>query len=101
MKYENWLFGKDGALLRASAHGKLALAEELVSTGADVNITSSNGFTPLHRAAQHGHVTVVEFLLSKGAKLKPASKDHDTPLSLAQKNGHEDIAEILRKHKDI
>jgi len=75
MKYENWLFGKDGALFRACSRGKLELAKELVSKGANVNVKSNNGFTSLHRA-----------------------KDNITPLDLAKKNGHSDIYAVLRKN---
>lgn len=35
--------------------------------GADVNISSSNGSTPLHWASQQGALEIVEFLLSCGA----------------------------------
>ncbi len=98
MKYENWLFGKNGALFKASAGGKLALLKELLAEGADINVTSQNGYTPLHRACQNGHADIVGFLLSSGANATAESKDHETPLSLAVKNGRKDIESILREH---
>ena len=98
MKYENWLFGKDGALFRACSRGKLELAKELVSKGANVNVKSNNGFTSLHRAAQNGHIKLVEFLLGKGVNPSPKAKDNITPLDLAKKNGHSDIYAVLRKN---
>ena len=96
MKYENWLFGKDGALLRACSQGKLDLAKELVSKGANVNVKSNNGFTPLHRAAQHGYIKLVEFLLGKGVNPSPKTKDNITPFDLAKANGHKEIAAIFK-----
>ena len=98
MKYVNWLFGKDGALMYASAHGDLELARELVNDGANVNVTSRNGFTPLHRAAQNGHTDVVRWLLQCGADASARSKGKDTPLTLSRQNGHKQIVKLLEKH---
>ena len=98
MKYENWLFGKDGALFKASVDGKLELVKELVAEGANIDAASRNGYTPLHRASQSGHKDIVEFLLSKGANSTIESKDNQTALKLAVQNGHNDIAEILKQH---
>lgn len=39
----------------------------LVERGAQVNVQSQNGFTPLYMAAQENHDGVVKFLLNKGA----------------------------------
>ena len=99
MKYDNWVFGKDGAFLSAAAKGRLELVKELYGLGADINTTSPNGFTALHRAAQNGHLEVVKFLLKHGAKLKAQASDKSTPLSLAQDNKHSDIAEFLQERK--
>lgn len=98
MKYESWLFGKDGALMRAAAIGRIELVQELVARGANVNIASTNGFTPLHRAAQNGHKAVVEFLLNNGARADAGSNDDKTPSALAILNGHLDIAGLLSEH---
>jgi len=98
MKYENWLFGKDGALFKAAATGKLELARELIADGANINAASSTGYTPIHRAAQNGHKGMVEFLLENGADAGVESKDNQTPLKLAIQNGHADVATILKKH---
>lgn len=97
MKFENWLFGKNGALFRAAARGKLDLARELVSLGADVNIASNAGYTPLHRAAENGHADLVRFLLEAGANPTAESRDRKTPLTLATDGGHADVAAILRR----
>ena len=87
MKYENWLFGKDGALFRAAALGNAALLEELIRDGANVNILSRNGFTPIHRAAQNGHTQVVKILLAHGAQTDPRTNDKMKPIDLARQNG--------------
>ena len=97
MKFENWLFGKDGALFRAAAQGKMDLARELVSLGANVNAASKSGFTPLHRASQNGHADIVRFLVDAGANPAAESRDRKTPLMLATDSGHGEIAAFLRR----
>lgn len=101
MQYQNWLFGKDGALFHASATGNLHSVEILVSMGANVNAQSVNGYTPLHRAAQNGHKAVVEHLLIHKANANAKSVTNETPLSLAEKNKHSDIAALLSRHIQI
>lgn len=95
MRYENWLFGRDGALLRAATLGNLPLVEELIKGGANVNIASCNGITPLHRAAEHGHMIVVKHLLLSGAKADAVSKTGQTARSLALASGHQQLATLL------
>jgi len=95
MKYINWLFGKDGALFRAAAMGKLDLTGELIASGANVNITSRNGYTPLHRAAQNGHEEIVALLLKHGANLRAVSNDKLLPVDLARDKGHKGIVKQL------
>lgn len=47
--------------------GQEEVVKILVERGAQVNVQSQNGFTPLYMAAQENHDGVVKFLLSKGA----------------------------------
>lgn len=39
----------------------------LVENGANVNVQSLNGFTPLYMASQENHETVVRYLIDHGA----------------------------------
>ncbi|MBN2302790.1 MAG: ankyrin repeat domain-containing protein [Lentisphaerae bacterium] len=98
MKYVNWLFGKNGALFRAAATGQLDLVKELIANGADANVKSATGYTPLHRAAQNGHREVVEFLLECNANPNTQTKDHLTPAALAEQSQHIHIVQILQAH---
>lgn len=43
--------------------------KELIKNGANVNITATNGSTPLFWAAQRGHFEIVEELVNQGADL--------------------------------
>lgn len=99
MKYEDWLFGKDGALFKAASEGDLELVKELCAGGANASIASKSGYTPLHRAAQNGHADIVSFLVSRGAPKEARANDGETPLSLARTNNHEVVARILQEGK--
>ena len=46
----------DTALHHATRNGDLEIVEQLVSSGADVNVTSDHTHFPLYCAAGHGHV---------------------------------------------
>jgi ankyrin repeat protein len=98
MQYQNWLFGKDGALFQASANGNIETAETLISDGANVNAMSANGYTPMHRAAENGHLALVKYLLSKNANPGLKSTADESAADLAENNGHNDIAETIRTH---
>jgi ankyrin repeat protein len=51
-------------LISACKHGYIDTVRELLCSGADVNVTSSNGITPLHFACMDGHTEVVKELYS-------------------------------------
>jgi ankyrin len=56
------------ALHIAALAGQEEVVKLLVHCGADVNVRSQQGFTPLYMAAQENHYNLVTFLLSVGAK---------------------------------
>ena len=55
----------------------------LLRQGADTNLQSGNGDTPLMAAARVGYVDAVDWLLQMGAKVDGANRRGETPLIIA------------------
>ena len=68
----------DTALHHATRNGDLEIVEQLVSSGADVNVTSDHGHFPLYCAAGHGHVETTQYLVEHGADLQARLGDGKT-----------------------
>ena len=66
-------FGADHSVIRA-----------LIEAGADPNVTSESGSTPLHEAARKGFVEVADVLLGSGADVNAKDEEDRTPLDVAK-----------------
>ena len=77
------------------AKSSLEIAQLLVNSGADVNVTDNEGCAPLHTAAQYGYREVAELLLGSSASLVAQNYDQETPLNLACAIGKLDMAHFL------
>lgn len=98
-----WVLGWNPAfaqtLLDASQAGHTTRMRELLASGADVNMTTREGITPLHVAALNNKLSAVEFLLTNGAKIDAQDTQYGaTPLHLVAHLGHKEVAELLLKH---
>jgi uncharacterized protein len=71
-----------------------SIARELVYEGADVNLSSATGWTPLHYAAFLGNRPLALFLKEHGAEPKPGPEGK-FPRDLAEEKGHQELAEVL------
>jgi ankyrin repeat protein len=63
------------ALIRAAGSAAISsidIVEYLVGAGAEVNVATINGTTPLYAAARHGQSSIVKFLLAEGAEVNQA-----------------------------
>ena len=60
------------ALMVASEHGSLVIAEQLIKAGANVNTVDDEKNTSLMMAAEGGHASVAKLLMSKGANVNAA-----------------------------
>ncbi|XP_075694547.1 ankyrin repeat domain-containing protein 27 isoform X2 [Rhinoderma darwinii] len=65
------------------------------TNGLGVNVTSRDGFTPLHIAALHGHSVLVTLLLKHGAHVDAKNGNRALPLHLACHKGHLEVVKIL------
>ncbi len=87
---------QDLKLIEAVKTGNIAIANELIETGADVNQQDENGWTPLNWAAGKGDIALVEFLLEKGSDVFREGLDERTPYMIALAAGHTEVAKLLR-----
>jgi ankyrin repeat protein len=69
-----------------------------LDAGAQVNLTDSDGGTPLIESSKMGHADVVKLLLYRGADVSAKDKDNETAFSYATQNDLKEITEILIKH---
>ena len=100
----NWK-GKDDLTMlhRAASGGNIAIAQYLISKGANVNVKGNYGSTPLRLAVIRGRIKFVRFLIANGADVNSRDKSGDTSLHLAlqgspnssQNNGTVEIAKLL------
>lgn len=90
--------GDGTALIRAAAHGDLAVVDELIRLGADVNRASGGDGNPLIAAAKGGHADVVARLVAAGADVDGVVADDETPLINAARGGHLAVVTYLVEH---
>ncbi|HEY6343480.1 MAG TPA: ankyrin repeat domain-containing protein [Bryobacteraceae bacterium] len=77
-----------------------AMAEQLLKAGANPNIVSSTGESPLMSAARTGDVEMVKALLGHGAN--PNAKENvrgQTALMWAAAQNHPDVVRVLLEHR--
>jgi ankyrin repeat protein len=94
----------DEELNVAARENNLSEVRRLLSVGADVNATNTEGWTPLHKATYHGYVlhaclranlAVVIELLSHGANTDAKDNQGYTPLHFAAIKGIVEIVQAL------
>jgi cytohesin len=94
-------------LHEAASWGHMEIAELLIDNGADVNVKSGFGHTPLHWAAGNWAASeevndegrqVAELLIAKGADVNAKTDNGRTPLDFAIQFKKPETADLLRKH---
>ena len=85
----------------ASWNNSLAVAELLISSGAEVEAESNNGSTPLDKAAYWNHLEIAKLLISSGADVNARAYDGSTPLDWAAIRGHQKMMKLLKKHGGV
>lgn len=85
-------------LIGAVEAGDLQSVRALLDQGADMQVTSNGGMTPLHLAAFLGHRDIVATLVSAGADVDVRDRFERTPLHHAAFDGHESVVVYLLLH---
>ena len=71
------------ALFYAAELGHDVVVAELIKAGANVDVVSSHGTTPIFSACQAGYTRTVAVLLEAGASVSPTSESGVNPLMIA------------------
>jgi ankyrin repeat protein len=88
-------------LFKAVKEGNLDEVKSLLGEGADVNVRTASGSTPLMFAADYNRPDIVTFLLQHGANVNAKNGANNTALIFASLKGHVDVAkELLEKKAD-
>jgi len=74
----------------------LPVVRYLLENGADANIQSDTGHTPLHYAAMDGDIGYIQAMLKlPGINMNVSNGHGETPLHFAAMGGHTDAAKLL------
>lgn len=92
----NLLGGRQGSALgAASAYGREAMVQLLLTNGADVNMGGGDFGSALASASAYGHQTIVQMLLENGADVHLAGGAYGSVLASASTYGCEAIVGLL------
>ena len=91
------------ALHWAASHGDAALAQMLLSAGANIRATTRlGGITALHMASQGGHAKVVAALMAAGADANTITSTGATAVMLAARAGSSDtVTRLVETGADV
>lgn len=87
----------DTPLMRAAAGGQIAMANYLISQGAQLNMLDEYGNSALHYAAEFATEKMITCLVTHGANATIKNSSGKTAYKVACKNDKMDIAALLSK----
>ena len=72
----------------------------LKENGADVNVATASGWTPLMWAALNGYTNLAQILLDKGPNVSVKNARGLTAKDCAKRNGNEEIVKLLKAYSE-
>jgi len=84
-----------GPIPRLTPEAQIAVAEELIKSGIDVNNKTQEGVTPLMSMAFRGQAKLVALLLKSGAKVNEKNDQGWTALMFAAGQGNAEVVRLL------
>lgn len=90
---------KHTAVSEAACNGATELVVYLLDQGADPNICSDHGRSPLYRAAYNGHNDLVKLLLEKGADPSLKTIEAEGPYDVAKDDETRELIEKFPKEE--
>ena len=97
---EEWR-GQTSAIHFAASRGVPEICIMLLERGADINVRSEKGQTPLIAAAKRGQYHIIDFLLEKGADLDAETEYGETALHAACYAVNIDVAKKEKKRFNL
>ncbi|PZQ96223.1 MAG: hypothetical protein DI539_30320, partial [Flavobacterium psychrophilum] len=85
-------------LIHAARIGNIAVLEELIKGGANLNQQDPKGYTPLIIACYNHQYEAAKILIEHGADVNAVDHGGNTALMGAAFKGYADIAELLITH---
>jgi ankyrin repeat protein len=82
-------------LFAAASTGHPDLVQVLLTAGANIEVATASGITPLGAAAAAGHVEVAQLLLSAGANIAATDAAGQTPLHSVVHAGNRYMVQLL------
>ncbi|KAF1320405.1 Ankyrin repeat-containing protein, partial [Globisporangium splendens] len=73
----------------------------VVDHGADVNVRTASGITPLHFAAKLGSLEITEFLLQQNADVAQRTQNDSDAMMIAVANDHVAICALLQRFASL
>ncbi|XP_042367236.1 ankyrin repeat and SOCS box protein 13-like [Plectropomus leopardus] len=83
---------------KAACLGQTSHLQDLIQSGASVNVVAVDSITPLHEACLRGQAQCVRLLLEAGAQVDARNVDGSTPLCDACSAGSLECVRILLEH---
>jgi len=84
-------------LIEAARIGQLAVADEVLQSGSNINEGDEQGWTAIKFAAGRGDLPMVKLLVQSGADISSSGRDQRSPYMVALAAGHLEAAKFLRE----